>query len=99
MTEKTAPVSEVERRTEPRAVYVPFATIGKFLATALALWVLFEIRSVVTLTLVAVVLAIAFEPIVAWLERHHVPRWAGSVLVVTVVLAMVVGFLIVSGSS
>ena len=49
--------------------------------------------------LVAIVLAIAFEPLVEVLQRLRLPRWAASVLVVLTVIATIVFFLIVSGAS
>src|SRR5215210_3986056 len=90
----------IEPEDQPRrAVYVPFATIGKLLLAAFLIWVVFKIWTIVTLMLVAVVLAITFEPLVVWLERARVPRWLGSVLIVLLVLALLVGFLVLSGAS
>jgi predicted PurR-regulated permease PerM len=82
-----------------RALEIPFATIGKILLVAFVLWAIFKLSTLITLMLVAVVLAIAFEPLVEMLERVRLPRWAASLVVVLTVLAVVVAFLIISGAS
>ena len=66
---------EVEE-TPPREIYLPAATTAKVPLIALAGWVLYELRMVIALMLVAVVLAIAFEPVVAWLEARLTRRKA-----------------------
>src|SRR4051812_5823885 len=82
-----------------RALHLPFATIGKVLLVAFLLWALVKLATIITLMLVAIVFAIAFEPLVEVLERLHLPRWAASLLVVLAVLALICVFIIVSGTS
>ena len=82
-----------------RALQIPFATIGKILFVAFLVWAIVKLATIITMMLVAIVLAIAFEPLVELLQRLRLPRWAASVLVVLTVVATVVFFLIVSGAS
>ena len=65
-----------------------------------ALWILavlaalFFLRSARTLLIpiaTAVLISYALEPAVAWLERHHVPRLAGSAFVLLLTLAGLAG--------
>lgn len=82
-----------------RAVEFPFATIGKVILVAFALWAIFKLSTIITLMLVAIVLAIAFEPLVEGLERIRLPRWVASTLVVLLVLTAVGAFIVLSGAS
>lgn len=82
-----------------RSLELPFATIGKVIFVGFLLWAFFKLSTVIMLMLVAIVLAIAFEPLVEALERLRLPRWAASTLVVFAVLAAVGGFLVLSGAS
>jgi predicted PurR-regulated permease PerM len=63
----------------------------------LAIWILavvaslFFLREAATLLIpivVAVLLSYALEPVVAWLQRHHVPRLAGAALVMLTLVGM-----------
>ncbi|MEO8522386.1 MAG: AI-2E family transporter [Acidobacteriota bacterium] len=82
-----------------RAVQLPFATIGKVILVAFLLWAFLKLATVITLMLVAVVLAIAFEPLVEGLERLRLPRWVAATLVILVVLLVIGAFVAVSGAS
>jgi putative heme transporter len=93
----TEPMSDPEPPV--RALQIPFGTIGKILLVAFLLWAIIKLSTLITLMLVAIVLAIAFEPLVEVLERIRLPRWAASLLVVLTVLVAVVAFLIISGAS
>ncbi len=56
-------------------------------------------RMLVLAALVAVLLGGTTLPVVDWLERHHLRRWLGALLVVVafIVLAVVIGLVIVNG--
>ena len=53
------------------------------------------IRARVVLVLIglALFIAVGLDPVVGWLVRHRVPRWAAVVTVIACTLAMVAGFL------
>jgi predicted PurR-regulated permease PerM len=82
-----------------RALHLPPSTIVTILLTAAALWALYTLRAVIALILVAVVLAVAFDPAVGWLERRRMPRWAAATLIVFAAMALLVLFFLICGSS
>lgn len=51
------------------------------LAVIAALFLLREARALAIPIALGVLISYAFEPVVAWLERRRVPRWAGGALV------------------
>ena len=53
---------------QARQLHVPVSTIVKILLVAAAIWALFKLATLLALVLVSVVLAIACEPLVAWIE-------------------------------
>jgi predicted PurR-regulated permease PerM len=64
--------------------------------TTIALWIVAVLGTVIFLRTakallipiaLAVLISYALEPVVAWLERHHVPRMAGAALVMVTILA------------
>ena len=83
----------------PRALKVPLSTIVSILLTAAAVWAIYTLRAVIALILVAVVLAVAFDPMVGWLERRRIPRWAAATLIVFATMALLVLFVVICGSS
>jgi predicted PurR-regulated permease PerM len=87
-------MDEVER-TEIR---VPWGTIFKVLA-AFFLWFLwFKLWQIVTLVLVAIIIAVGLAPAVRWLEEHRWPRWLASASVVLLLVAALVGFFVLTGA-
>jgi len=82
-----------------RSLHLPLSTIVKVLLTLFALWAIYELRTVIALVLVGVVLAIALEPAVVWMEGRRVPRWAGATLTVFTIVACLVAFMVVCGST
>ena len=84
---------------ERRSIHLPLSTIVKVLFTLFALWAVYQLRTVLALVLVAVVLAVAVEPAVVWLESRRVPRWVGSTLIVFTLAGCLIGFAVLCGSS
>ena len=79
-------------------IHVPWATIFKVLA-AFALWFLwFKLWQIVTLVLVAIIIAIGLAPAVRWLEARRWPRWAASATLVLLLVGSLVGFFILTGA-
>jgi predicted PurR-regulated permease PerM len=80
-------------------VRIPWATLLKVLA-AVALWfVWLRLWPIVALVIVAIIIAVALAPVVAWLERHRVPRWLASAGVVLLLAAILVGFFALTWAS
>jgi predicted PurR-regulated permease PerM len=76
------------------------AQISQATRCVTALWVLVALGMVFLLRAarpflipiaVAILISYALEPIVAWLERHRVPRLAGSALVLLLILGAAAG--------
>ena len=82
-----------------RQLHIPVSTIVKVLLVAAAIWALIKLATLIAVVLVAVVLAIACEPVVGWLEARRVPRSLGSTLVVLTIAAVVIVFFTLSGTS
>lgn len=76
--------SQVSASTVTRIVLVIAAVVG-------ALYLVWLIRSVLGLFMVAVFLAVAIAPAVNWLNRRRVPRWLAILLVYLGGLASIVG--------
>jgi predicted PurR-regulated permease PerM len=76
--------SQVSAATVARIVLVAAAVVG-------ALYLIFLIRGVLGLFMVAVFLAVAIAPAVNWLNRRRVPRWLAILLVYLAGLGSIVG--------
>ena len=62
------------------------------LAVASGFWLLYHFRLVVFILFIAIVIGIAMQPAVAWLQRRGVPPAVGAILVYLVLLALLIGF-------
>jgi predicted PurR-regulated permease PerM len=72
------------------------ATIGLVLATALLLYIVLQIRQVLTWIVIAAFFAVALHPVVGWVERRLLAgrrRTLGTFLVFLVVLVLLAGVL------
>lgn len=87
-------MAEVER-TEIR---VPWATIFKVLAAFFIWYLWFQLWQIVTLILVAIIIAVGLAPAVEWLERHRWPRWLASATLVLLLAGTLIGFFILTGA-
>jgi len=68
------------------------------LATILAIWVWLRILQLAVAVLVSILLAVALEPAVHWLERRRFPRWLAAFAPVLVITAVLVGFIAAASS-
>ena len=75
------------------SVEIPWRTIFKVMAAAALIWLWLTLVSTILVLIVAVLLAITLNPIVAWFEARGLPRWGASVVVGLTILAIVGGFL------
>jgi len=74
------------------AVVVPWRTILKIVAAAVMIWLWFKLVEVVLVVLVALLLAVTLNPVVTWFDRR-MPRWAATLLVGLMLVAVIGGFL------
>jgi putative heme transporter len=86
------PVRERTGRQE-LAVLIPWRTIFKLLAAGALVWIWLQVWELLLLLVVAVVIAVTLEPVVAWLDRRLLPRWAAALIVGVGCLAAFLGLL------
>lgn len=79
----------------PRAVLIVVVSVA---GLAVAYWVFLQLRSLLVLLLISLFLSFALEPAVNWLERHGVPRGAGTGLVFVTVAVAAAAFGLVIGT-
>ncbi len=65
--------------------------LGVVLLVALAFYLLQRFGSFILPSLVGIVLATTLSPVVGWMERHHIPRLLGAVVVSLLVVLVLVG--------
>ncbi len=87
-------MAEVERAE----IRLPWATIFRVLAAFFIWFLWFRLWQIVTLVLVAIIIAIGLAPAVGWLERHRWPRWLASATVVLLLVAALIGFFVLTGA-
>jgi predicted PurR-regulated permease PerM len=82
--------------TENRQIHViviPWRTIFTLLAAAALVWVWWQLWQLLLLIIAAVLIAVTLEPIVSWLDRRFLPRWAAASIVGAVCLGGFVGLM------
>src|SRR5439155_15253923 len=85
--------------TPPVAIEVPWRTIAKIICALALIWVWIQLYQLTLLVIVAVLLAVALEPLVARIERRGLPRWAAAATVGFTVLVLLGGFFYFTWSS
>jgi predicted PurR-regulated permease PerM len=86
-------------RERPFALRLPWATLMKVVAVIALVWLARELAWLAMLLVIAMIMAIGLAPVVAWLEARRWPRWLAATAVVTVLVALMVGFLVLTWSS
>ena len=87
----TEPISSETNTWTTRQVIGAILTA---LTIALGFWLLFQIRLTVLALFVAIVIATALKPLVAWLNGRNVSFLPASILVYGVLLAIISGFVL-----
>lgn len=82
-----------------RRIDVSFATFFRLLAVVALAWAWLRLWQWVLLFVVAAFLAVALDPLVAWLEARRIRRPAGSFLVVLLLAGLLVAFFSFSGAT
>lgn len=75
---------------------ISWRAIAKVLTAAALVWAWFQLWQFVMVLVVAVLIAVALDPSVRYLEKHHVPRWMAAFGVVLLVAAVVIGMIAAS---
>jgi predicted PurR-regulated permease PerM len=74
-------------------VLIPWRTIFKLLAAGALVWVWLQLWQLLLLLIAAVVIAVTLEPLVEWLDRVLLPRWAAALLVGLACLSAFLGLI------
>src|SRR3977135_338464 len=78
---------------------IPWATLLKVIAAVALVAVLVRIWYILTLILIAIIVAVGLYPAVGWLGRRGWSRGAAASVVVFALLGLIVAFLAVTWSS
>ena len=81
------------------SLHIPWTTLLKVILAVALVAVLVRIWYILTLTLVAIIVAVGLQPAVASLERRRWPRWAAASVVVFLLVAGIVVFFAVTWQS
>src|SRR4029079_7822505 len=89
-------MAESDRRL---SLTIPWSTLMKVIAAAALVAVLLHIWYILTLILIAIIIAVGLYPAVRWLEGFGWSRSTSATVVVLVMFAIIVGFFAVMWSS
>jgi predicted PurR-regulated permease PerM len=81
------------------AVDIPWRTLFKLIAAVALVWVWLHVYQLVLLVIVAILLAVTLDPVVAWVQRRGVPRWGAATIVGVALLVLIGGFVAITWSS
>jgi len=81
------------------SLQIPWPTLLKVIAAVALVAVLVRIWYIVTLILVAIIVAVGLQPAVAWLERRGWPRWIAASTVVLLLTGGIVAFVAITWTS
>src|SRR5438270_11374812 len=90
-------MADVARRRV--VVEVPWRTLLKLILAVALVWVWLQIYQLVLLVVVAVLLAVTLDPVVAWVQRRGLPRWGAATVVGVALLSCMAGFPVRTGSA
>jgi predicted PurR-regulated permease PerM len=80
---------------EPIELRIPFVTLLKVALTLLLCVCIIKLWPVILMLVVAVLLAVMFDPLVLFLERHHLRRPLGVILIGALLLGLLILFFVV----
>src|SRR4051812_19794614 len=89
-------MAETPRRL---SLELPWATLLKIIVAVALVAVLVRVWYILTLILIAIIIAVGLQPAVAWLERRGCARSVAAATVVLLLVAAIVGFLAFTWSS
>jgi len=72
-------------------ISVSLGSVALLVLSVPLLVLLWQLRSLFLLVMIAIVLAASIAPVVDWAERYRVPRWLGVVLTYLAIVAIITG--------
>jgi len=92
--EETGGLGQLGRPIDRRSpFFIGLAGAAGVVVTIALVEVVIKARSVLVLIGLALFIAAGLDPVVTWLTRHRVPRWAAVTVVLLGVLGIIAGFL------
>jgi predicted PurR-regulated permease PerM len=86
-------------RHRSRRIDISGASFLRALAVIAVVWAWWHLWQWALVFVIAAFMAVALDPIVQWLEAHHVSRRYGALLVVSSIVVALAGFVAVAGAS
>jgi predicted PurR-regulated permease PerM len=78
---------------------ISWSAIAKVLATLVLVWMWLRLWPLAMVVLISILIAVALDPIVRWLEARRIPRWAGSAGCILILAGGLVALLLAGWSS
>ena len=72
-------------------ISVSLGSVALLVLSVPVLLLLWQLRSLFLLVMIAIVLAASIAPVVDWAERYRVPRWLGVVLTYLAIASIITG--------
>ena len=72
----------------PQQFVISTRTIITTLLILISAWVLYQVRSIALAVFVSLILALAFDPLVDWLQKRRIPRGFGVLMTYVLVLVL-----------
>src|SRR5436309_11050534 len=82
-----------------RTLELPWSVLLKILGAIAIIWLWRQLSWLLMLMLIALIIAVGLEPVVAWLERRRWPRGLAASAVVLVVVGTLTVFLVLTWTS
>ena len=79
-------------------IEIPWRSIFRVLTIVILVWLWIRLWQWILLLVIAIFLAVGLDPVVAWLEAHHVRRTYGAPLVILVLAGLLVAFGFLAGA-
>ncbi|NEQ44360.1 MAG: AI-2E family transporter [Leptolyngbya sp. SIOISBB] len=77
--------------SDEQRISVSLSSVVLLVLSVPLLALLWQLRSLFLLVMIAIVLAASIAPVVDWAERYRVPRWLGVVLTYLAIVAIITG--------
>ena len=87
------------RRADRLSIYLPWATLLKVIAAVAVVWIWRELVWIVMLVLIALIIAVALDPVVRRLQARGVPRSVAAWSVVIVIVGTLAVFMVLTWNS
>lgn len=81
---------------ETKLIKIDFLSILKIALLVLGILIVYFLRDIILMFVVALLLATVMSPAVDWFEKKKIPRWLGSLIIYLIVLSIVIGLILIA---